>query len=479
MPTCFCCIQTIDACYNGLLARFDGKHDAHMTFAVRNAIEALYPEAIDILTDASHEIHEVSRGFPAFPVFGPANPNSRVVLAVADMPGLPTGFVQKTCCQNCATPHHVVILGLQLLRIHEYLLGVAGECIEVLPEAGQVRTRVHDIESNWDGVSDENVTALRQLLADCRSGTAARPALAPFVFKSASGHRMAMIRAAGLAWLAAHELAHTSEKNSLIPSASWTAFSDPAYAKEEYEADQAALRILMHRSVMKAPLDHEERFTLFAGCELLLHTLDVVQAAAEGALADRHNRKSSQEPLSLTSRFKLLAPLMTTYGELFANQIYRDWRLPYLCGVEIAIRRVIRIPQDHMLENLDAEAIKREIDPQLSDMQADDAAIRLLLAQRVLPEARFAEPPPFWTNVREHFRLFLCTKDERYERVREDFRQRGREATAGLVGLLAGTIAATIGGGVLLTTLVPFVALLLYTAMNLGVNAYCAGQTRG
>jgi hypothetical protein len=128
-----------------------------------------------------------------------------------------------------------------------------------------------------------------------------------------------------------------------------------------------------------------------------------------------------------------------------------------------------------MLENLDAEAVKREIDPQLLGVQTDETAIRLLLAQRVLPGTRFADPPPFWMGVREQFRLFLCTDDERYENVREDFRQRGREATAGLVGLLAGTIAAEIGGGILLTILVPFVALLLYTAVTIGMNAYCAG----
>jgi hypothetical protein len=293
-----------------------------MTLAVQGSIETLYPEAIAMLTDANHEVHEVSRGFGAFPVYGPDSPNTRVFFAVADMPGLPTGLAQRTICPDCATPHHVVVLALQLLRIHEYLLGVAGECIEVLAEAGQVRIRVHDIESNWSGVSDENVTALRQLLADCRSGTAKRSSLAPFDFKGAGGHQMTMIRSAGLAWLVAHELAHTSEKSSLIPDDSWSVFSDPAYAKEEYEADQAALQILMHRSVAKAPLDHEEQFILFAGCELLLHTLDVVQAAAEGALADRHNRKSSQGPLSLMSRFEQLAPHMTIYGELFANQIY-------------------------------------------------------------------------------------------------------------------------------------------------------------
>jgi len=312
-----------------------------MTFAVRGAIEAVYPEAIAMLTDASHQVHEVSRVLPAFPILGPTNPNSQVVMAVADLPRWPTGLAQRVTCHECGTPHHVVVLSVHLLRVHEYLLGVASECIEVVPEPGQIRIRVHDVDSGWKGVSDVGVATLRQLLQSCRTGSAGEYAPAPFRFEGTSGYRMAMIRAAGLSWLAAHELAHTSEKNCLIPVESWTAFSDPAYAKEEYEADQAALRILMHRSVAKAPLNHDERFTLFAGCELLLHTLDVVQAAAEGSLANRHQRESSRGPLSLMSRFELLAPLMTHCGELFANQVYRDWRLPYLCALEVAIHRAL------------------------------------------------------------------------------------------------------------------------------------------
>jgi hypothetical protein len=130
-----------------------------------------------------------------------------------------------------------------------------------------------------------------------------------------------------------------------------------------------------------------------------------------------------------------------------------------------------------MLENLDPEAVRNEIDGELLTAKANDSAVQLLLAQRVLPGTRFAQPPPFWTHVREQFRLFLCTDDKRYEKVREDFRQRGREATAGLIGLLAGTIATAVGGGVLLSILVPFVALLLYTAITIGVNAYCADKT--
>ena|SRR5581483_9287595 len=156
-----------------------------MTLAVRSVTEAVYPEAIAMLTDAGHQVHEVSRSLPAFPVLGPANSNSQVVLAVADLPGLPTGLAQRTACPECSTPLHLVVLALQLLRIHEYLLGVAGECIEVVPEPGQDRLRVHGIDSSWHGVSGESVSTLRQLLQGCRSRSVDQSAIIPFTDRCA------------------------------------------------------------------------------------------------------------------------------------------------------------------------------------------------------------------------------------------------------------------------------------------------------
>lgn len=131
-----------------------------------------------------------------------------------------------------------------------------------------------------------------------------------------------------------------------------------------------------------------------------------------------------------------------------------------------------------MLEQLDLEVVQHEIDPEVLNNQDDDMALRLLLAQRALPGVRFADPPPFWTNVREQFRLFLCTEDPYFADVRKEFRQRGREATAALIGMLAGAISAAMGGGVVIAVLVPFVSLLLLLASKIGIKAYCAGQAR-
>jgi len=128
-----------------------------------------------------------------------------------------------------------------------------------------------------------------------------------------------------------------------------------------------------------------------------------------------------------------------------------------------------------MLEDLDLEAVRNQIDPELLKVQGDDAALKLLLARRALPGVLFAAPPPFWNRVREQFRLFLCTDDEHYRELRKEYKQRGREATVGLVGALAGYIATITG--VAVGVLTSFIALLLFTAMTIGVSAYCAAPS--
>jgi hypothetical protein len=144
----------------------------------------------------------------------------------------------------------------------------------------------------------------------------------------------------------------------------------------------------------------------------------------------------------------------------------------------VAAAVVRRLTQESvMLEKLDLEAVRREIDPDLMRVATDHNAVGLLLTERSPTLRGSADSPSLWARVRDQFRLFLCTDDKRYEELRNAFRKRGREATPALVGLLTGTIAAAVGGGVLLTILIPFVALLLYTAATIGVNAYCAAPT--
>jgi hypothetical protein len=123
-----------------------------------------------------------------------------------------------------------------------------------------------------------------------------------------------------------------------------------------------------------------------------------------------------------------------------------------------------------MLENLDLETVRNEIHPNLARVATDDTAIEALLFQAA-PDLR-PRGPGFWANVREQFRLFLCTDDPRYAEERVAFRRQGR-ATPTLMGMLTGAIVTGLGGGILISTLAPFVALLVYTAADMTKNVFC------
>jgi hypothetical protein len=130
------------------------------------------------------------------------------------------------------------------------------------------------------------------------------------------------------------------------------------------------------------------------------------------------------------------------------------------------------MPETFKLD-LDPNILKKEIDTELQEAANDHAKVESLLAQRSPSASRGEVEPSFWENVRTEFRKFLCTKNRRYAKVREAFKEQGRKATPVLVGLLTGAIAGAVGSGLLVGVLVPFVALLLYTVATLGVAAYC------
>lgn len=134
-----------------------------------------------------------------------------------------------------------------------------------------------------------------------------------------------------------------------------------------------------------------------------------------------------------------------------------------------------------MIENLDESAIKREIDPELIKLKVDDDdAIQQLLSKRLGGDGRPAVSTrgdaiaaSLWQRIKNEFRVFLCTEDERYQKLRDQFREKGNTATTALIGMLTGAIVSAIGGAAVIAVLAPFVALLLAAAFQIGVGAYC------
>ena len=127
-----------------------------------------------------------------------------------------------------------------------------------------------------------------------------------------------------------------------------------------------------------------------------------------------------------------------------------------------------------MIEKLDFETVQKEMQSHenLASLSVnDDAAVEALLFNAA-PTLR-TRGSGFWANVRHEFWKFLCTDDAQYEEERKAFRQRGAKATPALLGMLTGAIITALGGGILISTLVPFVSLLLYTLAKTSKNAFC------
>ena len=83
--------------------------------------------------------------------------------------------------------------------------------------------------------------------------------------------------------------------------------------------------------------------------------------------------------------------------------------------------------------------------------------------------------PNYWKRVKRELHILICTNDRRYETLR---RYIGKESKTTQVALVS-TISASIGAylGMAATVIGPFVTLGLMALLQVGTNAWCAGQS--
>ena len=83
--------------------------------------------------------------------------------------------------------------------------------------------------------------------------------------------------------------------------------------------------------------------------------------------------------------------------------------------------------------------------------------------------------PNYWKRVKRELHILICTNDRRYEMLR---RYIGRESKTTQLALVS-TISASIGAylGMAATVIGPFVTLGLMAVLQVGTNAWCAGQS--
>jgi hypothetical protein len=103
------------------------------------------------------------------------------------------------------------------------------------------------------------------------------------------------------------------------------------------------------------------------------------------------------------------------------------------------------------------------------------AAKKSKKARKVRSTGAHQVQPNYWKRVKHELHILICTNDRRYETLR---RYIGKESKTTQVALVS-TISAGIGAylGMTATVIGPFVTLGLMALLQVGTNAWCAGQS--
>ena len=78
---------------------------------------------------------------------------------------------------------------------------------------------------------------------------------------------------------------------------------------------------------------------------------------------------------------------------------------------------------------------------------------------------------PFWEAFKKEFKIFLCTKHRKYQRLRREISNHGGKTQAALVSLISASIGVNIG--TLGVVVAPLVVVSLITVLKIGKEAYC------
>ncbi len=95
------------------------------------------------------------------------------------------------------------------------------------------------------------------------------------------------------------------------------------------------------------------------------------------------------------------------------------------------------------------------------------------VARKAVSSAVHVVRPNYWKRVKNELHVLICTNDARYAALR--IGKESKTTQVAIVASIAGTIGAYIG--VAAAIVGPFVTLGLMALLQVGTNAWCAGQT--
>ena len=88
---------------------------------------------------------------------------------------------------------------------------------------------------------------------------------------------------------------------------------------------------------------------------------------------------------------------------------------------------------------------------------------------------QFPKVPPFyWEDLKDEFRLLLCTDDKKYVELRTKLEALGTKSQITLISTISAALATYVG--VAASVLVPFCAIILIAVARVGKNAICKGD---
>lgn len=85
--------------------------------------------------------------------------------------------------------------------------------------------------------------------------------------------------------------------------------------------------------------------------------------------------------------------------------------------------------------------------------------------------------PNYWRRVKAELHLLVCTTDKKYAALRKHLGKEARTTQIAIVSSISATIGAIIGASA--AVIGPFVTLGLIALLQVGTNAWCAGQLEG
>jgi hypothetical protein len=83
--------------------------------------------------------------------------------------------------------------------------------------------------------------------------------------------------------------------------------------------------------------------------------------------------------------------------------------------------------------------------------------------------------PNYWKRIKKELHILVCTNDPKYRTLRGHIGKESRTTQAAIVSTISIGIASQIGFAA--TVIGPFVSLGLMALLELGTNAWCAGQS--